>query len=67
MQLCSFQVSELKKLLRGEMPLAKFCDTIEGERLCRSGLVRIQVPAGTFRASVALSERGLATLQAHIA
>lgn len=58
MQLSSFQVSQLKALLTGERPLAQFCDSIEGEFLCRSGLVRILPPKVGIRSIVALSERG---------
>ncbi len=63
MQLSRFQLSELAKLLDGEQPLWRFCDSDEGERLCRSGLVAIHVPAGSFRAVVSLSECGRAALR----
>lgn len=58
MQLNSFQVSELKKLLTGERPLAQFCDSAEGESLCRSGLVRVLPPKVGIRSIVAITERG---------
>lgn len=58
MQLNSFQISELKKLLAGERPLAPFCDSIEGEWLCRKGLVRVLPPKVGIRALVSISERG---------
>jgi len=58
MQLNSFQVSELKKLLAGERPLAQFCDSVDGEFLCRSGLVRALPPKVGIRALVAITERG---------
>ena len=58
MQLNGFQVSELKKLLVGERPLAQFCDSTEGEFLCRSGLVRVLPPKVGIRSIVTLTERG---------
>lgn len=58
MQLNSFQISELKKLLNGEQPLAKFCDSAEGEALCRSGLVHIQPPKCGIRSIVTINDQG---------
>lgn len=56
MPLTSFQVSQLKKLLTGEVPLKVFCDDIESEKLCWSGLVGIR--ANALRSTVTLTERG---------
>jgi len=58
MQLTSFQVAELKKLLSGDQPLARFCDTTEGEFLCRSGFVRVEPPKAGIRATVTITDRG---------
>ncbi len=60
MPLTTFQISQLKNLLTGEMPLKVFCDTIEGEKLCWSGLVGIR--ANDLRSTVTLTERGRAAL-----
>jgi hypothetical protein len=60
MSLTSFQISQLKKLLSGEIRLSAFCDTIEGEKLCWSGLVRIR--ANEFLSTVTLTDRGRAAL-----
>lgn len=60
MPLTSFQISQLKQLLSGEMPLKVFCDTIEGEKLCWSGLVGIR--ANALNSTVTLTERGRAAL-----
>ncbi|MGE3989217.1 hypothetical protein [Pseudorhodoplanes sp.] len=60
MPLTTFQVSQLKKLMTGELPLKVFCDTIEGEKLCWSGLVGIRADA--LRSTVALTERGRAVI-----
>ena len=62
MKLTNWQVSALKKLMGGELPLAQFCDSIEGEKLCWSGLVGIQTPTRGIRSTVALSDRGRAAL-----
>ena len=67
MQLTSFQVSALKKLLGGELPLASFCDSPEGESLCWSGLVGLQAPKRGIRATVVISDRGRAALSGCIA
>ena len=64
MKLSSFQISELKKLLDGEKPLATFCDTVEGEKLFWSGLVAICAPKAGIFATVALSDAGRAALDA---
>ena len=58
MQLNSFQISQLRALLAGERPLAQFCDSTEGEFLCRSGLVRVLPPKVGIRALVTITERG---------
>jgi|GEM_PF-1791770 len=58
MQLNSFQISELEKLLAGERPLAPFCDSVDGEFLCRSGLVRVLPPKMGIQALVTITERG---------
>jgi hypothetical protein len=63
MRLNSFQVSELKKLLTGERPLAQFCDSVEGEILCRSGLVRVLPPRVGIRALVTITDRGRIELE----
>jgi hypothetical protein len=60
MPLTSFQISQLKTLLTGEIRLSAFCDTIEGEKLCWSGLVGIR--ANDLRSTVTLTERGRAAL-----
>jgi hypothetical protein len=60
MPLSTFQISQLKKLLAGEVRLSAFCDTIEGEKLCWSGLVGIR--ANDLRSTVTLTERGRAAL-----
>lgn len=60
MSLTAFQISQLKQLLAGEVRLSDFCDTIEGEKLCWSGLVGIR--ANALHSTVALTERGRATL-----
>lgn len=60
MPLTSFQVSQLKQLLTGDVPLKVFCDSIEGETLCWSGLVGIR--ANALRSTVTLTERGRAAL-----
>jgi hypothetical protein len=60
MPLTTFQVSQLKKLLAGEVRLSAFCDTIEGEKLCWSGLVGIR--ANDVHSTVTLTERGRAAL-----
>ena len=60
MALTSFQVSQLKRLLAGEVRLSVFCDNPEGEKLCFSGLVGIRADA--LRSTVALTERGRAAL-----
>jgi len=60
MPLTTFQVSQLKKLLTGEIPLKVFCDDIESEKLCWSGLVGIR--ANALRSTVTLTERGRAAL-----
>ncbi len=60
MSLTSFQVSQLRKLLAGEVRLSVFCDNPEGEKLCFSGLVGIRADA--LRSTVALTERGRAAL-----
>jgi hypothetical protein len=67
MKLSSFQISELKKLLDGEKPLAAFCDTPEGEKLFWSGLVAICAPKAGIFATVVLSEAGRAALSAALA
>lgn len=67
MQLTSFQVSELKKLLTGEQPLARFCDSAEGEVLCRSGFVRVQPPKVGIRSMVTLTDSGRLELARHAA
>ena len=56
MPLTTFQISQLKTLLTGEMPLKVFCDTIEGEKLCWSGLVGIR--PNDLHSTVTLTERG---------
>jgi hypothetical protein len=56
MPLTTFQVSQLKKLLTDEIPLKVFCDDIESEKLCWSGLVGIRADA--LRSTVTLTERG---------
>ncbi len=58
MQLNSFQISQLKSLLIGERPLAQFCDSAEGEFLCRSGFARAVPPKVGIRALVSITERG---------
>ena len=58
--LTNFQIAQLKKLLAGEIRLSAFCDTIEGEKLCWSGLVGIR--ANALHSTVALTERGRAAL-----
>jgi hypothetical protein len=60
MSLTSFQISQLKKLLSGEIRLSAFCDTIDGEKLCWSGLVGIR--ANDLHSTVTLTERGRAAL-----
>lgn len=60
MSLTSFQISQLKRLLAGEIRLSVFCDNPEGEKLCFSGLVGIRADA--LRSTVALTERGRAAL-----
>lgn len=60
MSLTTFQISQLKKLLAGEVRLSAFCDTVEGEKLCWSGLVGIRAKA--LHSTVALTERGRAAL-----
>jgi hypothetical protein len=60
MPLTTFQISQLKRLLSGEVRLAAFCDTIEGEKLCWSGLVGIR--ANALHSTVTLTERGRAAL-----
>ena len=67
MQLTSFQVAELKKLLTGEQPLARFCDSTEGEFLCRSGFVCVQPPKVGIRATVTITDRGRQELARHAA
>ena len=67
MQLNSFQVSELRKLLSGDRPLAQFCDSAEGEVLCRSGLVQIYAPTFGIRSTVAITARGRQELARHAA
>ena len=66
MTLSSFQISELKKLLDGEKPLATFCDSVEGEKLFWSGLVAICAPKAGIFATVVLSEAGRTALNAAI-
>ena len=60
MPLTTFQISQLKQLLSGEVRLSAFCDTIEGEKLCWSGLVGIR--ANALHSTVALTERGRAVV-----
>lgn len=60
MPLTTFQISQLKKLLAGEVRLSAFCDTIEGEKLCWSGLVGIRHNA--LLSTVSLTERGRAVV-----
>ncbi len=60
MSLTAFQISQLRKLLAGDIRLSAFCDTIEGEKLCWSGLVRIC--ANHLHSTVTLTERGRAAL-----
>jgi hypothetical protein len=60
MPLTTFQISQLKKLLTGEIRVSAFCDTIEGEKLCWSDLVGIR--ANALHSTVALTERGRAAL-----
>jgi hypothetical protein len=61
MPLSTFQISQLRKLLAaGEVRLSAFCDTIEGEKLCWSGLVGIRPNA--LHSTVALTERGRAVI-----
>lgn len=60
MPLTTFQISQLKRLLTGEVRLSAFCDTIEGEKLCWSGLVGIR--ANALHSTVTLTERGRAAL-----
>jgi hypothetical protein len=60
MPLTTFQISQLKKLLAGDVRLSAFCDTIEGEKLCWSGLVGIR--ANDLSSTVTLTERGRAAL-----
>jgi hypothetical protein len=67
MNLTSFQISQLEKLLDGEKPLATFCDTPEGEKLFWSGLVAICAPKAGIFATVALSEAGRIALSAALA
>ncbi len=57
MQRNNFQVSQLLLLLAGERPLSQFCDSLEGEVLCRSGLVRALPPRTGIRALVSITER----------
>jgi hypothetical protein len=64
MPLTRFQVSQLKKLLSGDVRLSVFCDNPEGEKLCFSGLVGIR--ANALRSTVTLTERGRAALAVHI-
>jgi hypothetical protein len=66
MTLTRFQIAALKKLLHGDLPLAKFCDSHEGETLCWSGLVRIRRHADALRNMVTLSDHGRAALQGHL-
>ncbi len=60
MPLTTFQISQLEKLLTGEIPLKVFCDNIEGEKLCWSGLVGIR--PNHLHSTVTLTERGRAAL-----
>jgi hypothetical protein len=60
MPLTTFQVSQLKKLQSGEIPLKVFCDDIESEKLCWSGLVGIRADA--LNSTVTLTDRGRAAL-----
>jgi hypothetical protein len=60
MPLTTFQISQLRKLLAGDVRLSAFCDTIEGEKLCWSGLVGIR--ANDLHSTVTLTERGRAAL-----
>lgn len=66
MTLSQFQISQLKKLVDGEKPLATFCDTPEGEKLFWGGLVAICAPKAGIFATVVLSEAGRSALQAAI-
>ena len=56
MPLTTFQISQLKKLLAEDVRLSAFCDTIEGEKLCWSGLVGIR--PNHLHSTVTLTERG---------
>jgi hypothetical protein len=60
MPLTTFQILQLKRLLSGEVRLSAFCDTIEGEKLCWSGLVGIR--ANALHSTVTLTDRGRAAL-----
>ncbi len=60
MPLTSFQISQLKKLLAADIRLSAFCDTVEGEKLCWSGLVGIR--ENELHSTVTLTERGRAAL-----
>ena len=60
MPLTTFQITQLRKLMSGDIRLAAFCDTIEGEKLCWSGLVGIR--ANDLHSTVTLTDRGRAAL-----
>ncbi len=60
MSLTTFQISQLQRLLAGDVRLSAFCDTIEGEKLCWSGLVGIR--PNDLHSTVTLTERGRAAL-----
>ena len=63
MPLTTFQVSQLRRLLAGDVRLSVFCDNPEGEKLCWSGLVGIR--ANALRSTVTLTDRGRAVLARH--